>query len=327
MTVVIIGSVLPRAASELLPPVGPHLQPEFVTQLACAFERAGFDAVQIGQSATSLDATVLGQVVLAATARLSVVVTLPPDLADPVTAARAVGSLAALYPGRVHARVPALSDALRQAELIHLLQRLWQSHLPIDHDGPHYQVRHHWSSVRADPPPPLHVHLIDGPHCDVPVAKNADICLLPAGSPTEVAARIAGLEQFAGERQLRFGISVRPIMGADDDAVEALRRQVIRRAPTWRYEHGFDPDRADHACLLAAATRARGTADPFLGTVESIAGRLREYLAVGVRVFHLDGFNPLTDVANLAAVADQLRGSLAESRAESQRISHDRNVA
>jgi alkanesulfonate monooxygenase len=70
VTVEFIGTVPPRYGSELIPPSGPPVKPDFIAALARAYEDSLFDSVQIGQSATSVDAVVLAQAVLAATERL-----------------------------------------------------------------------------------------------------------------------------------------------------------------------------------------------------------------------------------------------------------------
>lgn len=322
MTTVVIGSVVPRRESELIPPTGPHLQPTYFTELARAHELRRFDAVQIGQSATSADATVLAHAVLAATDRLGVVVTLPPRVVDPVTSARALASLAALYPGRVQARIPAAhGDLSRHVEFAHLLHELWHSHVPIDHVGRHYVVRHRWSAIRPEPAPRLHVHLGENLRADQSAAGHADTCFLPASSPSDVAARVAKLKDLAGERPVRFGISVRPIVG-EGDVADALARKVVRSAPTWMF--GADPivSDADRLRILSAATGAHGSAEPFVGSVDAIAARLRDYHAAGVRVFHLSGFDPLADVANLGEIAGRLQVMVPVEQQRSTLVHH-----
>lgn len=310
MTAEFIGSVLPRRESELIPPSGPPLQPAFIVQLARAFERSGVDAVEIGQSATSVDAVVLAQVVLAATNRLGVVVTLPAHLAEPVTAARAVASLAALYPNRVQARVPVTrDDTSQQAEFVQLLHRLLHARTPVDYVGRHYQVRRHWSPIRPEPAPRLQVQLGADPLADIAVAAHADTLFLPAASPAEVATRLARLNDLAGDRPLRFGISVRPIVGATEADVEALSRRVLGSTPMWWFDADPSPSSANHPRALAAVTQACGAAAAFVGPVEVIAERLREYHAAGVRVFHVSGFDPLEDVVVLAQIADRFHAT------------------
>jgi alkanesulfonate monooxygenase SsuD/methylene tetrahydromethanopterin reductase-like flavin-dependent oxidoreductase (luciferase family) len=114
------------------------------------------------------------------------------------------------------------------------------------------------------------------------------------------------LTVLAGHRQVRFGIDVRPVIGADDDAVEALGRRIMRVAPLWTFGDGASsPDEPRR--VLKAMTRADGAASPFVGTVEAIAQRLNEYRAVGVDVFHLRGFDPLNDVDTHNAVIEDVR--------------------
>jgi alkanesulfonate monooxygenase SsuD/methylene tetrahydromethanopterin reductase-like flavin-dependent oxidoreductase (luciferase family) len=102
---------------------------------------------------------------------------------------------------------------------------------------------------------------------------------------------------------VRFGIDIRPIVGVDDDAVEAVTRRIIRVAPVWTFgESASSRDERRH--VLAAMTRAHGSADPFVGTVDVIARRIDGYRAAGVDVFHMRGFDPLADVITHSAVVD-----------------------
>ena len=317
MSVEFVGTVPPRDGSELIPPSGPPVQPDFIAALARTYEHSLFDAVQIGQTATSVDAVVLAQAVLAATERLAVVITVPATVADPFTAARAIASLAAMYPGRVNAAIPVTpNQRSRHGELAQVLHGLWHPANPRDQGttGP-------WLAVRPDPTPRLYLPAGEQTREDEAIVTYADTCLIPAGSPPEVATRIRRLRDLAGHRQLRFGIDVRPIIGADADAVKALSRRITRVAPLWTFGDGVF-SRDEPRRVLQAMTRADGAASPFLGTVEVIAQRLNEYRAVGVDVFHLRGFDPLNDVHTHSAVIEDVR-RLADTDTDRSPIVHD----
>jgi len=290
MSLTFIGALAPRAESELSPPIGPPLQRAFVERLARAYDRSSFDAVHVGQSATSVDAAVLAQVALAVTDRVQVCVALPPNVVEPVAAARAVATLAALYPGRVHATVPVACDVTRQAELAQIVHALWRARQPIDHDGAHFHLDRQWSVIRPDPAPQLAVQL-----GDPAAAAFADVVFVPADTPDRVASQVDGLRS---DGSARFGIAVRPVVAADEWAARELVRRLERRVPAWRVgdEH-----------LLADLTRAHGGADPFVGTADRLADRLREYVDAGVEVFQLRGFDPLADVDALGQVAALVR--------------------
>lgn len=306
MSLEFVGTMLPRRESELLPPRGAPVQPAFVAELARAYERSPFDCVQIGQTATSVDAVVLAQTVLAATDRLSVAISLPPRVVEPVAAARAVASLAAMYPGRVHARVPMADEPERRAEFAQIVRALWQAATPLDHRGRYYEVCGHWSVIKPDPMPRLSAHVGVDSRAERATAATADICYVPAYSPAMVAARIGRLRGLIGGRRATFGISIRPIVGEDEIAVAELSDRVIRVAP-WQPEDDPHSSSTARARVLAAATRAVGDAAPFVGTTDALASRLDEYVSAGVEVLHLQGFDVLHDVASLGALAEGVR--------------------
>ena len=74
---------------------------DFIAHLARRYDQSPFSAVRIGQSSTSVDAVGVAHAVLASSERIGVVLTVRPELTEPVAAARAVATLAAIHPGRL----------------------------------------------------------------------------------------------------------------------------------------------------------------------------------------------------------------------------------
>lgn len=316
MTVEFVGSVLARHESELFPPIGPPVDPAFIARLAREYETARFASVWVGQSTTSVDAVVVAQAALSSTARLGVVVTLSPDVVEPTAAARAVATLAAMYPGRVQVRVPAgRSDDGRSVELGQLLRSLWRARSPLDHSGRYYDVHRHWSVIRPEPAPCIVAHAGTDPVFDAAIAEYADVCVIPAGTVAEVAARVARLRTFAGGRPLRFAVAVRPVVAEDARAVAHLAGRLKQVAPLWA---SFD-DGSPRA--LATVTGACGAAEPFAGTVAAIAQRLADYVAAGVSQVQIRGFDPANDVALHSALADAVIARVAPNYSGSARVS------
>lgn len=289
MSVEFIGSILPRRESELLPPIGTPLQPVFVTQLAAAYERSPFSIVRIGQTATSPDATVIAHAVLAATKRLAVSITLPPDVVEPAAGARSVATLATLFPGRVQVRVPATPESDRHVEFAQLLRRLWAPGSPVDHNGTHYDLSRQWSVLHPDPIPLVTVDA--GPELDADerLAASADTCFLPLGAPADLGRRIARLRAVAGSRPLHFGITVRVLLAARERDARLLTGQIDR-------------------------IRAHGRPDPWIGTLDALAMRLAQHAAADVDVIHLRGYDPLADVSALSALAQRTQNLIKERR-------------
>ncbi len=133
-------------SSELGPALAAGVDPGFVTALARAQDDAGFDAVLAHDSASSLDAGVLGAKVLAATGRMTVLVTHRPGVTAPTAVARHLAALDAFHPGRVGLHVPAVDSdreaqrdgdwvdragrQRRRAEFAEILRRTWTSDCP-----------------------------------------------------------------------------------------------------------------------------------------------------------------------------------------------------
>ncbi len=154
------------------------------------------------------------------------------------------------------------------------------------------------------------VHVGDDFDGDRTLAAHADMLIVPAGTPADVATRIrrlCELAESAGRRWVRFGISIRPVVGLDHDGVEALCRSVIRVAPAETFGEDRPSSPAARRLVLAAMTCASGSAAPFVGTIDEMQRRLSGYEAAGVEVFQLRGFDPLADVVTLGAVVDLLR--------------------
>lgn len=306
MTVELAGALSARQESELVPPVGPAVQPAFIRSLARQYEAAGFGTVWIGQSATSVDAIVIAQAALAVTDRLGVVVTLPSDVLEPVAAARAVATLAGVYPGRVQARVPpGPRHSARPVEFGTTLRALWRARQPLDHNGEHYRFERAWSVLRPDPSPGIVAHATTDGSLDRVIASYADVMVLPAAKPGAVAARIAELADLADERLLRFALAVRPLVGDNLAALADRTRRLAQTAPVWA---ALDDASGEPMRSLGAMTGAGTGVEPFIGTVDAIARRLAEYRSAGVSLFQLRGFDPHADVAVHSAVAAAMTG-------------------
>lgn len=302
MSVEFVGTIAAGPGSELRPRiVAPVVEPAYVARRAREYEASPFTGVWIGQSPTSADAVVLAHAVLTSTARLNVAVTLPPGIVDPVAAARATATLAHFHPGRVQVRLPAFDD--RGAEFAYLLGALWAGRAPVEHDGRHYTVRGAWSAVRPDPAPRIVAIATADPIHDADIAAHAHTCVLPACSPSEVAARVKRLRQLAGTRPIRCGIALRPIIAETEPDLRELAGRVAGIAPSRAAIADLleSPRASPHA--LAAVTGAHEGTEPFVGTVADIAARLVAYRDAGIEQFTLRGFDLQTDIALHAGVA------------------------
>jgi alkanesulfonate monooxygenase SsuD/methylene tetrahydromethanopterin reductase-like flavin-dependent oxidoreductase (luciferase family) len=137
-------------------------------------------------------------------------------------------------------------------------------------------------------------------------AVGADVRVLPAGPPAEVAGEIARVRESAGVRAPRFAIAVRPLVGDDAARVATVRRRLMRVAPV--------PLADDADAALAAVTGVSGGAGALVGTPDVVAERLVEYAAAGVEIVQLRGFDPIGDVDRYAEVIAAVRAQLSPVR-------------
>src|SRR4051812_16037946 len=302
----IVGAGAANASAELAPPAGPAVNPAELRRLAAAHEAAGFDAVLVATSPTAPDALVVAGELLRATERLPAIVTVSPALVAPTAAARALGTLAALYPGRVEVHLPAVAseaDARRdgapadrgerqrqRAEFAGLLTRTWRSSRPFDHDGEFHQVAGAWSAVRPAAPPPLWVSGFS------PAA--ARLAAEHAGTYLTTGVRIA-------PTGARLALRLRPIVAATRRAADDYAEQVLRvfrgRAET-------------AASALRGAPGALPGHRGLVGTPDDVAAALLEYHALGVDAVHLAGWRPLADVPLYGQVIAATRGATHSER-------------
>ena len=118
----------------------------------------------------------------------------------------------------------------QHAEFGRLLYALWRVPQPIEFTGRHYEVHRQWSPLRPQPLPTVIAHAGDAAF-DAGLSAFADVCVLPAGPPAEVAARVARLRELADDVPLRFGIAVRPVVGDDAMSAAGLARRLLACGP------------------------------------------------------------------------------------------------
>ena len=218
----------------------------------------------------------------------------------------------------------------RTDEYLQIVRRAWSAEEPFDFAGEHYAFEDYVSDVRPLqwPAIPLYfggsseaAYRVGGRHADVfalwgePLAETAE----------QIAAVRAAAEAAGRAEPPRISVSFRPILGPTEELawerahriLEATRASVgsanlIRR----RFGHDRDaPQNAGSQRLLAAAERgelhdralwtpvakavgAYGNTTALVGTPETVAEALLDYVDIGVTTLLIRGFDPYDDAVD-----------------------------
>jgi alkanesulfonate monooxygenase len=313
-----------------------RIDPAFVTAHARAHEAAGFDKVLIGAYSTGPDGWSVAAHAAAHTERLGMLVAHRPGFMAPTLAARAAITQDHLSNGRIALNiVTGGSDAdlardgdatdkearyRRTDEYLSILRRVWTEPAPFDHDGAFYRIRGAWSDAKPLQPGGLPIYFggASGPAVAV-AAQHADVYMLWGEPRAAVRERIAAVRAAAAPERsldLRFSLSVRPILGATEEEAWATARDYLERIVALRGGQQMSETTRPGAegarrllafaaegeihdeCLwtpIAAATGAGGNTTALVGTPEQVAVALLAYVDLGISSILIRGFRPLAD--------------------------------
>ena len=367
----ILGMISSQRGSETDPVTGPAVDPGWIREFARAHEEAGFDRVLIGYSSASPDGFALASAVLQATERLGVLIAHRPGFVAPTVVARKLATLDQLTGGgrvAIH-HISGGSDAdqardgdfstkperyRRTAEFMDLLRRSLDSHEPLDHSGEHYRVRDAQSAVH--PVNPGGIPLWFGGLSEDAVrvgGAHADVYALFGETKAEVAGRTAVIREVAaaaGNEDLRFSLSTRPVVAAtEEEAWEKADRYLeLARAhkeagatnnPLRLRRHAPGEKSAVSADRLQRLAGERdvhderlwfgitkemgpqGNSSGHVGTGQQVADALLEYWDFGVENFLIRGFDQLGDVQDWGELLiPKLRAGIAEKQAAAWQV-------
>ncbi len=216
----------------------------------------------------------------------------------------------------------------RTLEYIQILKQAWTSHEPFDHHGEHYDFDDFVSDVFPvrQPRPEISFGGSSDAAYDVGAAE-ADIYCLWGEPLAETAAQIETIKQrakAAGRSEPpRIQVAFRPILGATEEAawdkahtiVEtiAARRGVSGSALARRYNANPENtgsqrllsiaaqgERFDRALFTgtAAVTGGAGNSNALVGTPETVAAALLDYVDLGVDILSARGYDMLDDAVD-----------------------------
>jgi len=217
----------------------------------------------------------------------------------------------------------------RTDEYLDVVKLAWTSAEPFSYDGAHYRVQDHWPGVRSPQQPRIRLYFggsseaayrVGGKHADTyalwgePLAETKQQI-----DSVRAAARAAGRADVPG-----ISVSFRPILGPTEELawerahhiLESTRQNVSAFHAQWGARSwglgGAEPQNVGSQRLLAAAARgelhdralwtplaaatgAGGNSTALVGTLETVAAALLDYVDIGVTTLLIRGYDPYDD--------------------------------
>ncbi len=361
-TVELIGWAAPQESSEIMAPRGPIFDADVLAHTARVHEEAGFDRVLIGYFTNAPDGFLVSAHVAASTERLGLLLAHRPGFVAPTLAARKLATLDQLSKGRTAVHIiSGGSDAdqardgdfighaeryRRSAEYVRVLRQTWRSRQPFDHHGEFYRVEQQLSEVTpwgdGDAIP-----VYGGGGSDAAIAALApeiDTFMLwgePIADTIQFSDRVRKVAADAGN-EIGFSVSTRPILGRTEGAawdrargfLDTILARTKRPAPapanvgSQRLLDVAARSEVFDRCLytpLATATGARGNSTALVGTAETVAEALADYVDAGATSLLIRGYEPLADAAEYGReLIPRVRAIVAERAAAATAPAPDR---
>jgi alkanesulfonate monooxygenase len=215
----------------------------------------------------------------------------------------------------------------RTDEYLGILRQAWTATEPFSHQGPHYRFEDYRSDVR-----PLResgIPLFFGGSSEAAYrvgGRHADTFALwgePLAETAEQIASVRAAAQAAGRTDLPgISVSFRPILGATEELAWERAHRILDTITNGtgksffgqvkRFTGADGPQNVGSQRLLAAAARAdrhdralwtapaaasgaAGNSTALVGTPETVAQALLDYVDIGVTTILIRGYDPLDD--------------------------------
>lgn len=319
--------------AEVIGPPSRPATAAYLTQVAKAAEDAGFVFALVPVGTTCQDAWLASTMIAARTDRLKFLVAMRPGFVAPTLAAKMSNTLDQLTCGRVMINVvtggfPAELAAdgdftehderyARTQEFMQVVRRAWTEPKRWSHEGRYYRVKN--ADVHPGPHQRPHPPFYFGGASDAARkvgAEEADVYLLWGETVPMVRERIADMRERAARvgRALRFGMRIHVIVRETDEEARAAAHALVAGIPDGfqrmmdRHMSGSDSEGEKRQRqmtqqdewlapnLWTGIGRARlGVGTALVGSGESVAARLREYVAEGIDTFILSGYPHLEE--------------------------------
>jgi alkanesulfonate monooxygenase len=244
-----IGMISHRAQSEIHPPQGAVVDPDYISRFALAHEAAGFDRILVAWGSTSPDALLVATKAALSTSRIGFMVAHRPGFIAPTLAARQFATFDQLSGGRAAVHIisggstteqqkdgdflPHDERYARSEEYTAIMQRLWTSTAPFDHAAKYYRFTGGFAEVK----PVARISVFFGGSSDVAIEIAGRIADVYAfwGETLEQAQETIGKVRASVARAgrdpaaIRFSLSFRPVLGGTEEAAWARARGIIER--------------------------------------------------------------------------------------------------
>ncbi len=217
----------------------------------------------------------------------------------------------------------------RTDEYLDILKQAWTSEAPFGYHGRYYQLEDFHANVRSPQQPRIPVYFGGSSDAAYRVGgKHADVYALWGEPLAETAEQIASLRAAATaagrSEPPRISVSFRPILGPTEELawdrahriLETTQANLASFRGQWRWPTGGpggpEPQNRGSQRLLAAAaqgelhdralwtplaaaTGAAGNSTALVGTPETVAQALLDYLDIGVTTVLIRGYDPYDD--------------------------------
>jgi alkanesulfonate monooxygenase len=241
----------------------------------------------------------------------------------------------------------------RTQEYIEILKKVWTTREPFDHEGEHYRFADFVSDIRPvqDPYPAISFGGSSDAAYKVGAAVGADIYCLwgePLADTKEQIDRVRAEYEAVGRPMPKIQVAFRPILGPTEEQAWERANAIVeqiesRRAPKnpWIRKSSTKTrgpentgskrlldiarrgERFDKALFTstARATGAMGNSNALVGTPETIAEAMMDYVHLGVDILSARGYDTLQDTIDFGQQVIPL------IRAEVERLDRERSTA
>jgi alkanesulfonate monooxygenase len=217
----------------------------------------------------------------------------------------------------------------RTDEYLDVLVRAWTADGPFGYQGRYYQVEDSYADVRSPQQPRIPLYFGGSSAAAYRVGgKHADVYALWGEPLAETAEQIASVRAAAAaagrDTAPRISVSFRPIVGATEELAWERAHQILATTRAnieefrlqWRRPAGGlggarPQNRGSQRLLaaaakgelhdralwtpLAAATGAAGNSTALVGTPDTVAQALLDYVGIGVSTLLIRGYDPYDD--------------------------------